>query len=216
MAGGAGRHLVYHAGAQSRPISLETRVLTSGKRQKARRHPSRRLTSPHDLTLVYPTATLDEASRRISLLYQNIISKDADDEDREQIDDSESDGADREILLTRDYDGVDFDIQRPSKKSVNAAALASASGLPSFLLTSQSQPLQATYETQETAYSDDVKASSTITRFPNFQIILHSITSLSSLGSAAIEQHQIQNQARQRRAHKSLPSSKLKAQTPSK
>ncbi|KAI6139133.1 hypothetical protein BKA82DRAFT_4228421, partial [Pisolithus tinctorius] len=89
------------------------------------------------------------ASRRISLLYQNIISKDADDEDREQIDDSESDGADREILLTRDYDG--------------------------------SQPLQATYETQETAYSDDVKASSTITRFPNFQIILHSITSLSSL-----------------------------------
>ncbi|KAI6144142.1 hypothetical protein BKA82DRAFT_4180698, partial [Pisolithus tinctorius] len=131
---------------------------------------------PHDPTLVYPTATLDEASRRISLLYQNIISKDADDEDGEQIDDSGSDGADREILLTRDDDG-----------DVNAAALASASGLPSFLLTSQSQPLQATYEARETAYSDDVNASSTITRFPNFRIILHSITSLSSLVVAILE-----------------------------
>ncbi|KIO04234.1 hypothetical protein M404DRAFT_1000744 [Pisolithus tinctorius Marx 270] len=149
---------------------------------------------PHDPTLVYPTATLDEASRRISLLYQNIIFKDAD-EDGERIDDSEPDGAGGE---TQDDDerATTFltwpptpAATQPSKKSINA------SGLPSFLLTSQSQP-QATYETQETTYSDD--NTSSITRFPNFQISLHTITPLSSLRSAAIAQ----NQARRKRAHK--------------
>lgn len=51
---------------------------------------------PHDSTLVYPTATLDEASRRISLLYQNIIFKDTDEDedgDEEDIDDVRPDGA---------------------------------------------------------------------------------------------------------------------------
>ena len=59
-------------------------------------------------------------------------------------------------------------------------------GLPSFLLPSQSQPPRGTYETQETvsyAYSDE--DASTIGRFPNFQFSLHAVTSLSSLCNAS-------------------------------
>jgi len=59
-------------------------------------------------------------------------------------------------------------------------------GLPSFLLHSQSQPPRGTYETQETvsyAYSDE--DASTIGKFPNFQFSLHAVTSLSSLGNAS-------------------------------
>ncbi|KAI6043369.1 hypothetical protein EDC04DRAFT_2652780, partial [Pisolithus marmoratus] len=148
----------------------------------------------HDPTLVYPTATLDEASRRISLLYQNIIFKDSD-EDGERIDDSrpveadgetQDDGERATTFLT--WPPTPADTQ-PSKKSLNATSL------PSFLLTSQSQP-QATYQTQETVYSDE--NTSAVTRFPNFQFSLHTITSLSSLRSTA----NAQDQVRQRSSHK--------------
>ncbi|KAI6103640.1 hypothetical protein F5141DRAFT_1007844, partial [Pisolithus sp. B1] len=83
--------------------------------------------------------TLDKASRRISLLYQNIIFKYTD-EDGEWID-----GADRE---TQDDNGMVTLATQPSKKSINTT------NPPSFLLTSRSQP-QTTYGTQDTAYSDE-------------------------------------------------------------
>ncbi|KAI6115411.1 hypothetical protein EV401DRAFT_1865173 [Pisolithus croceorrhizus] len=147
---------------------------------------------PHDPTLVYPTATLHEASRRISLLYQNVIFKDAD-EDEERIDDTTPDG----LTPTRRSDRATTFLTwpptpaatRPSKKSVKATSL------PSFVLTSQSQP-QATYGTQETAYSDE--NTSSVARFPNFQFSLHTVTSLSSLCSILCGQ----NQVRQKNSHK--------------
>ncbi|KAI6124739.1 hypothetical protein EDD16DRAFT_1475007 [Pisolithus croceorrhizus] len=147
---------------------------------------------PHDPTLVYPTATLHEASRRVSLLYQNVIFKDAD-EDEERIDDITPDGADGE---TQDDDVTTFltwpptpAATQPSKKSVKATSL------PSFVLRSQSQP-QATYGTQETAYSDE--NTSSVARFPNFQFSLHTVTALSSLCSTLCGQDQV----RQKNSHK--------------
>ncbi|KIK11151.1 hypothetical protein PISMIDRAFT_123204, partial [Pisolithus microcarpus 441] len=143
-------------------------------------------------------ATLDEASRRISLLYQNIIFKDTDeDEDGEEedIDDVRPDGAggetqdDATTFLT--WPPTPAATQPSKKKSVNATSV------PSFLLTSQSQP-QGTYETQETAYSDE--NTSSVTRFPNFQFSLRTVTSLASLRSTLCGQDQVRQ--RQKSSHK--------------
>ncbi|KAI5985647.1 hypothetical protein EDD15DRAFT_2582430 [Pisolithus albus] len=143
---------------------------------------------PHDPTLVYPTATLDEASRRISLLYQNIIFKDTDeneDGDEERIDDIRPVGGETQDDATTFLTWPPTPAAtQPSKKSVNATSA------PSFLLTSQSQPHVGTYETQETAYSDE--NTSSVTRFPNFQFSLHTVTSLASLHSTLCGQDQVQ------------------------
>ncbi|KAI5997695.1 hypothetical protein F5J12DRAFT_785154 [Pisolithus orientalis] len=156
---------------------------------------------PHDPTLVYPTATLDEASRRISLLYQNIIFEDADDEDGEWIDDSESDGAGGEILLTQDdIDGFDFDIATTTTTFLTSWAPTPAATLEEkrkccgigigIWFSSLLPPHVA------------VSATAGYIRNARNGISLHTITSLLSLGSAAVEQHQNQNQAQQRRAYK--------------
>ncbi|KAF9242045.1 hypothetical protein BU15DRAFT_44361 [Melanogaster broomeanus] len=120
--------------------------------------------------LAYPPATLDAASRRISMLYQNVIFDDTDEEEEPHPgigdEDDESDHHNKTTFVTWP-----------------PTAAGNTTGAPSFLRPSESQP-QATYETQPTnslGYSD----ASSIARFPNFQFSLHKVTSLSSLYSAA-------------------------------
>ncbi|KAI6096550.1 hypothetical protein EV401DRAFT_2247628, partial [Pisolithus croceorrhizus] len=127
-----------------------------------------------DPSLAYPTAaaTSDEAGRRISLLYQNIIFKNSD-KDGERIDGADGETQDDDepatTFLTRPPGPA---ATQPSKKSV------STTNPPSFPLTSESQP-QATYGAQDTAYSE--KNTSSVTRFPNFQFNIYTAISLSSL-----------------------------------
>ncbi|KAF9220113.1 hypothetical protein BS17DRAFT_354197 [Gyrodon lividus] len=120
----------------------------------------------------YPPATLDAASRRISLLYQNVIFDDTEEAEElcHEIDDEDNDG------LHPSQDKTTF-VTWP------LTAAGNTTGAPSFLRPSESQ-LQATYETQETT-SFDYSDASSIARFPNFQFSLHKVTSLSSLYVAA-------------------------------
>ncbi|KAL4064191.1 hypothetical protein V8B97DRAFT_1876103 [Scleroderma yunnanense] len=130
-------------------------------------------------SLVYPPATLDAASRRISLLYQDVIFND-DGPDYDETHDI-SERPDRTST---------FMTWPPTPAAVDQSINNITTDQPSFLLPSQSQPPPpGTYETQETvsyAYSDEDGCSpSTIARFPNFQFSLHSLTSLSSLSNAS-------------------------------
>ncbi|KAJ8583142.1 hypothetical protein M405DRAFT_749097 [Rhizopogon salebrosus TDB-379] len=126
--------------------------------------------------LIYPPATLDAASRRISLLYQNIIFEDS---DEEVFDQGNGEGA------GLSQKGVS---QQTTLISWPPTAAANTTGAPSFLRISQSQSQSqpaGTYETQETtslSYSD----SSSIVRLPHFQISLHKISSLTSIYSCNI------------------------------
>lgn len=160
--------------------------------------------SQHFASVVYPPATLDAASRRISVLYQGVIFGDTDDEE-EQVDDGPEYNETSQLLgvyavssvwcVTLRYkpERTSTFITWPStpaaveRKGANHQNEnnANTTSLPSFLLPSQSQP-RGTYETQETvsyAYSDE--DTSTIARFPNFQFSLHTVTSLSSLSDAS-------------------------------
>ncbi|KIJ59715.1 hypothetical protein HYDPIDRAFT_140324 [Hydnomerulius pinastri MD-312] len=123
---------------------------------------------PSQSLVLYPPATLNAASRRISLLYQNVIFDDADEEEYHGIDDEVEDSQQQE---------------QTTYVTWPPTAAGNTTGAPSFLRPSQSQP-QGTYETQESA-SFDFSDASSIARFPNFQFSLHKVTSLSSLYTAA-------------------------------
>ncbi|KAG6331044.1 hypothetical protein ID866_8044 [Astraeus odoratus] len=167
--------------------------------------------SQYNPSVVYPPATLDAASRRVSLLYQNIIFKDADEEEEGKADEAPGYGY-RESQEVDDRDSqrerTTFVTWPPTptslqtKKTTDSGNL-NVTGLPTFLLPSQSQPL-GTYETQGTAsyaYSDDASSSSAIAHFPNFQFSLHTITSLSSIFDAAKSFARQQGSARLRRVN---------------
>ncbi|KIK38724.1 hypothetical protein CY34DRAFT_90459 [Suillus luteus UH-Slu-Lm8-n1] len=115
--------------------------------------------------LVYPPATLEAASRRISMFYQNIIF----DESNEEASDEEREGS--QHLMNEQTTVITW-----------PATPADTTGVPSFLRTSQSQSQSELLEpTQETTcYSD----ASSIARFPHFQISLHKVSSLTSLYDA--------------------------------
>ncbi|KAG2063955.1 hypothetical protein BDR04DRAFT_1036643 [Suillus decipiens] len=116
--------------------------------------------------LLYPPATLEAASRRVSLLYQNVIFDDSD-EDSEGFD--QIAWHERSQLLMNEQTTV---ITWPP------TPVADTTGVPSFLRTSQSQSaLDQTQETTSVSYSD----ASSIARFPHFQISLHKVSSLASL-----------------------------------
>ncbi|KAG1738299.1 hypothetical protein EDD22DRAFT_982322 [Suillus occidentalis] len=113
--------------------------------------------------LVYPPATLEAASRRIS------INEEASDEEREG----------SQHLMN----GMLLYVEIEQTTVITwAATPADTTGVPSFLRTSQSQSQSELLEpTQETTcYSD----ASSIARFPHFQISLHKVTSLASLYDA--------------------------------
>ncbi|KIJ16611.1 hypothetical protein PAXINDRAFT_162335 [Paxillus involutus ATCC 200175] len=128
-------------------------------------------TQPSQSLFPYPPATLDAASRRISLLYQNVIFDDTDEEEELQhgIEDAGDDNSQYQDKAT-------FVTWPPTAAGNTTTALT-------FLRPSESQP-QGTYETQETTSLDYSDASS-IARFPNFQFSLHKVTPLSSLYVAA-------------------------------
>lgn len=120
----------------------------------------------------YPPATLDAASRRISLLYQNVIfDSESDHGDDDQVDPGMS-------MDPRYQDGTTSFVTWPPTPAVNTT------GAPSFLRLSGSLP-RGTYDTQETGTSIEYSDASSIARFPNFQFSLHKITPLSSLYLAA-------------------------------
>ncbi|EGN95781.1 hypothetical protein SERLA73DRAFT_76843 [Serpula lacrymans var. lacrymans S7.3] len=129
-------------------------------------------TPSHTTSVVYPAATLEAASRRISLLYKNIIFDD-DDEEEQQRDLLEED----ELAYHGRKDETTVITWPPTQNNrLDRSA-------PSFLYPSQShiqQSMHGTYETQETDSCDYSDASS-IARFPSFQFSLHTVISLSSL-----------------------------------
>ncbi|KAG8219118.1 hypothetical protein J3R82DRAFT_5020 [Butyriboletus roseoflavus] len=125
-------------------------------------------------TTPYPPATLDAASRRISLLYQNVIFDSILEQELEpdHVLASQQDDDDAEHP-----DGTTFVTWPPTPA-------ANTTGAPSFLRPSCSFP-RGTYETQDTSSSVEYSDASSITRFPNFQFSLHKVTPLSSLCIAA-------------------------------
>ncbi|KAH7909223.1 hypothetical protein BJ138DRAFT_1102866 [Hygrophoropsis aurantiaca] len=126
--------------------------------------------SQDSLSIIYPAATIEAAGRRISLLYQNIIFNDADEDD-------EHDPGGNPNQSNPERDQTTVITWPPTAPAVNDGTL-------SFLRPSESLPHKGTYETQESASCDYSDASS-IARFPNFQFSLHKVTSLSSLYALA-------------------------------
>ncbi|CAL1706096.1 unnamed protein product [Somion occarium] len=125
--------------------------------------------------LVLPPGTLEAVSRRISMLYENIIF------DREE---EEGDYAG----ISVQSEGEQIEIDRTTfitwpPTTIERGISASKSRI-SFLHASTSisrmQTMQGTQETQETGSYDHSSASS-ITRFPAFHFSLHGVTSLAHL-----------------------------------
>jgi hypothetical protein len=133
-------------------------------------------------SIVFPQATLQAASRRISLIYQNIIFNDSN--DLEQVPDeniSETD-AGTTIYLAPDYLSANTYLRLEPTSWLPTASRSNLQG-QSFLSCSVShaQSFQQTQETQDTTYS--ISDACSITRFPAFQFSLHSLTPLSALST---------------------------------
>ncbi|KAJ7983003.1 hypothetical protein DFH06DRAFT_714026 [Mycena polygramma] len=121
---------------------------------------------------IYPPATLEAASRRISLMYQNVIF----DESREEEDPGERD----ETFFTwpPSVPGDESDSQEEKT-------------IPSFLDVSKSMAqtnarIESQFETQESQslnYSD----APSIARFPAFHFSMNSLTSLTSLAKSRVK-----------------------------
>ena len=142
-------------------------------------------------SVIFPPATLEAASRRISLIYQNIIFKDQDHQDPENSGDSDTSawnpGGIRPIyilsdcthskLLLAETTAITWppstEIITDVTENINRCLLASSSA------SDIDKSAQETEETISYNYSD----ASSIGRFPSFTFNLHSITSLSTLVS---------------------------------
>lgn len=142
---------------------------------------------------IFLPATLEAASRRISLIYQNIIFDDSLDEHEytNDIEDSgQGQGPFNSILC------IFYQLRTPLQGNQTTLytwpPTADETGkpdttIPSFLLDiSKSHQIQTQFETQETqetqSYGNYSDASS-IARFPSFHFSLHSLTPLSTLST---------------------------------
>ncbi|KAJ7062901.1 hypothetical protein C8F01DRAFT_1210043 [Mycena amicta] len=126
----------------------------------------------------YPPATIEAVSRRISLMYQNVIFNDADDEDEKP-----------ETFITwpptAAPEAEDSQIQSQSQSG-------EAMGIPSFLNVSKSvggaatqAPFESQFETQlEETQSFNYSGGQSIARFPEFHFSLNALTPLSALTKA--------------------------------
>ncbi|KAF8167247.1 hypothetical protein B0H34DRAFT_7954 [Crassisporium funariophilum] len=151
-------------------------------------------------SVIFPAATLEAASHRISLVYKNIIFNDGPDEEsfaeqypaREQPDESVVRGADQTSLITW--------LPTAPNETRNISRDANVTG-PSFLLdltsesssdlvrnkstlTSASQPQTQSVsqpESQDSQSFGNYSDASSIGRFPAFHFNLHTISSLSQL-----------------------------------
>lgn len=133
------------------------------------------------LRVPFPPATLDAASRRISLLYKNVIFTDSQEPEQNDDDDDSADGSG---LCLTGLRGSANRIMQTTFVTWPPTPAANTTGAPSFLRPSGSL-LQGTYQTEETGTSFGYSDASSITRFPNFQFSLHKLTPLSSLCAAA-------------------------------
>ncbi|KAF8146472.1 hypothetical protein K438DRAFT_503882 [Mycena galopus ATCC 62051] len=120
----------------------------------------------------YPPATLEAASRRISLLYQNVI---FDESKEEPEDDYRGDDGEFSLPWPQTAQGDDFDSQDENF-------------IPSFLNVSKSMaqtgPAAETFEeSQSYNYSDE----SSIARFPAFHFSLNALTSLTTLAKSRVK-----------------------------
>ncbi|KAH9949027.1 hypothetical protein B0H21DRAFT_165475 [Amylocystis lapponica] len=128
-----------------------------------------------------PPATVEEASRRISLLYHNIIFRDSD-EDEADMEDSEQ--GQHNSLEHSHQDETTAITWPPTAKDATASQIASHSEVTFLPLSASISRIRSqhgeTQETQETTsynYSD----ASSIARFPAFHFSLHTLTALSTL-----------------------------------
>ncbi|KAJ7880744.1 hypothetical protein B0H14DRAFT_1533808 [Mycena olivaceomarginata] len=118
----------------------------------------------------YPPATLEAASRRISLMYQNVIF----DESKEEPDDDDRGGDGASFPWAQTAPDDDYDSQY--EKSI-----------PSFLNVSKSLAQTAGQETFEETQSYNYSDASSIARFPAFHFSLNSLTSLTSLAKSRVK-----------------------------
>ncbi|KAF9461913.1 hypothetical protein BDZ94DRAFT_768125 [Collybia nuda] len=124
---------------------------------------------------IFPPATLEAASHRISLMYQNIIFDDTLDEQEytKDIEDGDQGRGEQTTLYTW------LPTAEDSGRQDNTA--------PSFLLDiSKSHQVQTQFETQvtqETQSYGNYSDASSIARFPSFHFNLHFLTSLSTLST---------------------------------
>ncbi|KAF7331014.1 hypothetical protein MVEN_02441700 [Mycena venus] len=124
---------------------------------------------------IYPPATLEAASRRISLMYQNVIF----DESKEELED-EGRGGDETFFTWPPTASLDDESDNQDEKY-----------MPSFLNVSKSMvqtdaALESQFETQESQsfnYSD----ACSIARFPAFHFSLNALASLTSLAKSRVK-----------------------------
>ncbi|KAG5644956.1 hypothetical protein DXG03_007326 [Asterophora parasitica] len=128
-------------------------------------------------SLILPAATLEAASRRISLIYKNVIFDDgAEEEELDEGDESRNGSHERTTFIT----------WAPTADESALARRTDDIGAPSFLMDISKSQMETQFETQETQsynYSD----ASSIARFPQFHFSLNSLTSLASLVKLSVK-----------------------------
>jgi hypothetical protein len=144
-------------------------------------------------SVIFPPATLEAASRRISLMYQNIIFDDIQPEDDPfWCDDDEEDGLGTRFGVRLSFNlGYNRPIERTDLISwpptEPKGAGPQSTDEPVSILdpssTSRSRLLGETQETQDITSYNYYSDASSIARFPAFQFSLHALTSLSALAA---------------------------------
>ncbi|KAJ7745415.1 hypothetical protein DFH07DRAFT_16046 [Mycena maculata] len=140
---------------------------------------------------VYPPATLEAASRRISLMYNNVIFDESEEEDPDEKPGFHSlfrlSFKSLFIETTADETFITWPPTPPGDDSDSQEGQS----VPSFFNASKSMAqtdaqLESQFETQETQ-SYDYSDASSIARFPKFHFSLNSLTSLTSLAKSRIK-----------------------------
>ncbi|KAF7301072.1 hypothetical protein MIND_00671200 [Mycena indigotica] len=125
-----------------------------------------------------PPATLEAVSRRISLVYQNVIFNDADEDDRED---------DKSVIAETFITWPPTVLGPYGSQSQSGDETHAPGPIPSFLDVSKSiaPVLESQFETQmEESQSYDHSGGDSIARFPEFHFSLNALTSLSALAKA--------------------------------
>ncbi|KAJ6544176.1 hypothetical protein B0H19DRAFT_956481 [Mycena capillaripes] len=127
---------------------------------------------------IYPPATLEAASRRISLMYQNVIFDDSKEEEDPE------DGRGHCCLHNETF------FTWPPTAQGDESDSQDEKSIPSFLNVSKSMavPLETQFETQPESQSyGDYSDAASIARFPAFHFSLNSLTSLTSLAKCRLK-----------------------------
>ncbi|EKM84360.1 hypothetical protein AGABI1DRAFT_117747 [Agaricus bisporus var. burnettii JB137-S8] len=129
---------------------------------------------------ILPTQAFDDASRRISLVYQNVIFNDSFDENDGSLGEEDNDsndilgGADQTTAITW------LPTQPEKAQQISSGALSRQSTNEFPLMSKTRSFIVETQETQD-SLSVDYNDASSIARFPTFHFNLHSLISLTQL-----------------------------------